>query len=361
MPLQFAYSHKDFVINVRRKTGNDPREDFPPTPFDTTIKTEWTDRQEKGLLRYTLGDLQTRILPGPHYFVAQLNEKRGIERRKPQAVCSIRQKFNGELFNFNKIKPDEVILEMSKSEGCSEEDGETAPCKMVVLVNVSPLEFGHSLFVPDPPLCLPQVLTRFAIQSGIESVLMSSDPGFRMGFNSLGAFASVNHLHLHGYYLDHELYIETVPVTPLLPDIGFYSLSDFPAGFVFYAESGGVDEVAKAVCRVTDFLVDADVCHNLFLTRGCPPYSPERGRMDRSLRSGVRIVVWPKIACFGAKEETAFNVALCELAGHLPFKNVDEYERATEDGVLDIIQKFLPPKEDFLKLEQQITQHLRDK
>ncbi|KAM8861254.1 GDP-D-glucose phosphorylase 1 [Synchiropus picturatus] len=327
-----------------------------------TLSSMCGGKQEKGLFRYTLGDLQTRILPGPHYFVAQLNEKRGIERRKPQAVCNIRQQFDGKLFNFNKIKPDEVILEMLKSDkGGSEENRETAPCKMVVLVNVSPLEFGHSLFVPHPSLCLPQVLTRFAIQSGIESVLMSSDPGFRMGFNSLGAFASVNHLHLHGYYLDHELYVETVPVTPLLPHIGFYSLSEFPAGFMFYTESGGVDEVAKAVCQVTDFLVDADVCHNLFLTRGCPPYSPEQGQVDRSLRSGVRIIVWPKKACFGAKEESAFNVALCELAGHLPFKNMEEYQRATEDGVLDIIQKFLPPKDEFLKLEQQIIQHLRDK
>ena len=32
--------------------------------------------------------------------------------------------------------------------------------------------------------------------------------GFRIGFNSLCALASVNHQHLHAYYIDQELYSE---------------------------------------------------------------------------------------------------------------------------------------------------------
>ena len=32
--------------------------------------------------------------------------------------------------------------------------------------------------------------------------------GFKVGFNSLCALASVNHQHLHAYYLDQELYSE---------------------------------------------------------------------------------------------------------------------------------------------------------
>ena len=32
--------------------------------------------------------------------------------------------------------------------------------------------------------------------------------GYRLGFNSLCAFASVNHLHYHAYYLEHELVVE---------------------------------------------------------------------------------------------------------------------------------------------------------
>nr|XP_046249163.1 GDP-D-glucose phosphorylase 1 [Scatophagus argus] len=359
MSLQFVYSNKDFVTDVRRSSGNSLEKTPTPSNFDTTIQVGWTDRMDRGLFRYHLGDLQTRILPGPHGFVAQLNIQRGVERRKPQEILSIQQEFNAKQFNFNKINPQEVIFEMIKdTEGGDENRQLHEPCRMVVLVNVSPLEFGHCLFVPDPSRCFQQVLTTFAIQVGIETVLLSSDPGFRVGFNSLGAFASVNHLHMHGYYLDHELKVESVPVKPLVPEKGLYCLLDFPGGFLFYTESDRVDRVARIICQVTNFLVDGNIAHNLFLTRGCPPCDCMQKEEDLRSRKGVRIVIWPRISCFGAKEESAFNVALCELAGHLPFKNKKDYELTTEKDVIDIIQRYLLPDAEFHALEQQLTRHL---
>ncbi|XP_070686365.1 GDP-D-glucose phosphorylase 1 [Pempheris klunzingeri] len=361
MPLQFVYSCQDFVTDVLRSSGNSLGTASTPAKFDTTIQAGWTDRMDRGLFRYHLGDLQTRILPGPHGYVAQLNIQRGVERRKPQEILSIQQEFSAKQFNFNKINPDEIIFEMIKdTEGGHEKRQLDQPGRMVVLVNVSPLEFGHCLFVPDPSRCFPQVLTSFAIQVGIESVLLSSDPGFRVGFNSLGAFASVNHLHLHGYYLDQELQIESMEVKPLVPEKGFYRLLDFPGGFLFYTETEWVEEVARAICKVTDFLVDSNIAHNLFLTRGCPPSDRIPSKKDRSSRKGVRVAVWPRISCFGAKEESAFNVALCELAGHLPFKNKKDYELTTERDVMEIIQRYLLPSADFHTLEQQLIRHLRD-
>ncbi|XP_044050200.1 GDP-D-glucose phosphorylase 1 isoform X2 [Siniperca chuatsi] len=361
MPLQFVYSNQDFVTDVCRSSGNSLGMASPPAKFDTTIQAGWTDRMDRGLFRYHLGNLQTRILPGPHGYVAQLNVQRGTERRKPQEILSIQQEFNAKQFNFNKISPEEIIFEMIKdTEGRNEKGQLHQPCRMVVLVNVSPLEFGHCLFVPDPSRCFPQVLTRFTIQVGIESVLLSSDAGFRVGFNSLGAFASVNHLHLHGYYLDHELKIESMPVKPLVPEKGFYRLLDFPGGFLFYTESEWVEKVARAICQVTDFLVDSNIAHNLFLTRGCPPCDHVQNEEDHCSRKGVRIVVWPRISCFGAKEESAFNVALCELAGHLPFKNKKDYELTTEKDVKAIIQRYLLPDAELLTLEQQLTRHFMD-
>ncbi|XP_072241290.1 GDP-D-glucose phosphorylase 1 [Leuresthes tenuis] len=362
MPLQFVYSCQDFVTDVCRRSVNRPALAPPPTKFDTTIRVSWTDRMDRGLFRYHLGDLETRVLPGPCGYVAQLNIQRGIERRKPQEILSIQQEFNASQFNFNKINPEEVIFEMIKNT-----DGGTAlpdeeelprPCRMVVLINVSPLEFGHCLFVPDPSRCFPQILTRSAVQVGIESVLLSSDPGFRVGFNSLGAFASVNHLHLHGYYLEHELMIESMPVKPVVSEKGFYRMQGFPAGFLFYTESDEVEKVARTICQVTDFLVDDNIAHNLFLTRGCPPCGCIQSKKDLCLRNGVRIAIWPRTACFGAKEESAFNVALCELAGHLPFKNKKDYDCTTERDVISTVQRYLLADDEFDRVEQQLSTHL---
>lgn len=355
MALQFYYRHDDLLTHVHRSSDNTKQ---MPTSFDTVIQAGWTERMDKGLFRYQLGDLQTRILPGHYGYVAQLNIQRGIERRKPQEILSIQQEFNAKQFNFNKIHLEEIICEMTK--GTKSDSALNEPSKMIVLVNVSPLEFGHCLFVPDPLQCYPQVLTKYAIEIGIETVLLSSNLGFRVGFNSLGAFASVNHLHLHGYYLDYELAIESVAVKPLVPEKDFYRLINYHAGFLFYTKTKTLEQVAKTICKVTDFLVEHNIAHNLFLTRGCPPCNYIPSGNESTSRKGVRIIVWPRKACFGAKEESAFNVALCELAGHLPFKNKTDFENATEKDVTDIIEKHLLPEEEFLRLEKQLVEHLFD-
>lgn len=356
MTRQFVYGDQDFITDVLRN----PQTVSKLSTFDEIIQDNWKNRMERGLFRYRLGDLPTRIIPGLQGYVAQLNVERATEKRKPQEILNIQQEFNAEQFNFNKVNPEEILFEMTKESGGNEK-GQDQPGKMVVLVNVSPLGFGHCLFVPDPSLCFPQVLTEFAIQTGIESVLLSSDPGFRMGFNSLGALASVNHLHLHGYYLNHELKIESKLAEPLVPEKDFYHFPDFPGGFLFYTESEGVGDISRTICEVTDFLVNNNIAHNMFLTRGHPPCNQRKIKQSHQSRNGVRIVVWPRMSCFGVKESSAFNTALCELAGHLPFKNKTDYELATEEDVKNIIQGQLFLEDKLHTLDQQLIQHLMDK
>nr|XP_055048954.1 GDP-D-glucose phosphorylase 1 [Misgurnus anguillicaudatus] len=347
----FTYTDKDFVNNVSSPNKSKSK-------FDTALRSGWAEKMDAGLFRYHLGDLETRILPGPCGYIAQLNIMRGTERRKPQEIVSIRQNFDPNLFNFNKIDPKELLFELQKvnTEATSEvryQSGPNMRCK--IIINVSPLEFGHCLLVPEPNRCQPQILTPLAVQIGIEAVLLSADPGFRVGFNSLGGFASVNHLHLHGYYLNHQLRLESSPTEHILLKSNLYRLVDFPSGFLFYTQGPDLGLTVSAVCKLTDIMVDKNIAHNLFITRGCPP---NREDDPSSARNGVRIVIWPRLSCFGVKEESAFNVALCELAGHLPFKNRKDYETITEDEVKAIIRKYLLSEEEFSKLEMHVMEKL---
>lgn len=41
------------------------------------------------------------------------------------------------------------------------------------------------------------------------------NPYLRVGFNSLGAFATINHLHFQAYYLNAPMPCERAPTTPL--------------------------------------------------------------------------------------------------------------------------------------------------
>lgn len=338
----FVYGQKDLVSKEIQWPKNSPSalNSLPLSRFDSALCSAWRQRVELGLFRYRLEDLQTQILPGSVGFVAQLNIERGIQRRRPQNIKSVRQEFDPEQFNFNKIQPGEVLFRMQR-----EPNGPAAPKQedVLVVINVSPLEWGHVLLVPTPTHGLPQRLLPGVLRVGLEAVLLSQHPGFRVGFNSLGGLASVNHLHLHGYYLAHPLPVEGAPSTPLDPKGYIHLLQALPApGFLFYTSGPGPDLEAliSRVCQATDYLSDHEIAHNLFVTRGAPPGQAS----SISDLSGIRVILWARKSSFGIKESGAFNVALCELAGHLPVKTSQDFSSLTEAAAVALIQDCLLPQ-----------------
>lgn len=337
----FVYGQKELVWEGVHWPRNAPSlpDRLPLSRFDTALRSAWRQRMELGLFRYCLGELQTQTLPGAVGFVAQLNMERGMQRRRPQNIRSVRQPFDPEQFNFNKIQPGEVLFRLRQEPGLS---GVLQQEDILVVINISPLEWGHVLLVPEPAQGLPQRLLPGVLRAGLEAVLLSAHPGFRVGFNSLGGLASVNHLHLHGYYLDHRLPVEGAPSKTLDPGGHLHLLQALPApGFLFYTSGPGPDleALVSRVCRATDYLTDHEIAHNLFVTRGAPPgkTSPSSALM------GVRVILWARKSSFGIKEGEAFNVALCELAGHLPVKTSQDFSGLTEAAALALIQDCLLP------------------
>ena len=110
-------------------------------------------------------------------------------------MLSLRQPFDKNKFNFTKINMDkEIIFKMEK-------DGEQKEKENVVTINVAPLEYGSSLILPDLHGGHPQIMTLDAVRLSIQTMLLSRDSTLKIGFNSLCAFASVNHLHMHMLYI----------------------------------------------------------------------------------------------------------------------------------------------------------------
>ena len=127
-----------------------------------------------GVFRYDLSEINTRIVPGKYGFVAQRNPKRFSHRRKPMDMASLTQPFNAELFHFNKIRKEEVrsfllyairkiihrfcmqiLFEVQKQSATNGEIRDRSG--HILVVNVSPIDYGHVLLVPEPRSCLPQV------------------------------------------------------------------------------------------------------------------------------------------------------------------------------------------------------------
>jgi GDP-L-galactose phosphorylase len=65
----------------------------------------------------------------------------------------------------------------------------------LVGVQVSPIEYGHVLLIPCVLDCTPQRIDPDTFLLALQMAVEADNPYFRLGYNSLGAFATINHLH----------------------------------------------------------------------------------------------------------------------------------------------------------------------
>lgn len=85
----------------------------------------------------------------------------------------------------------------------------------LVLINVSPIEYGHVLLVPRANDAIPQLVDQTTLLYALQFAMEVKNPFFRLGYNSLGAFGTINHLHFQGYYLNRPYPVERAPTTPI--------------------------------------------------------------------------------------------------------------------------------------------------
>merc|ERR1719324_315212 len=287
--------------------GGFGRPDGQPSAFEARALAAWDAAEAAGLFRYNVAeDTETRVLPGPYSFVAQVNEGRATKKRPTEfRVDRVVQPFDPAKFNFQKAAQNEVLfaLDFDPQLRCAAFDPrapvgrEGAPSPHLVFINVSPIEYGHLLLVPSVTESLPQVVRPQDLNLALHMAAAADNPFFRVGFNSLGAYATINHLHFQGYFLPHS----------------------FPC----------------------ERLSAANVPHNLMI-------------FDR----GARVMVFPQ--CFAEKQargevpedilETGVNPACFEIAGHIVYKRQQDYVRASQEAACRLLAEVSLPEATFAQV-----------
>jgi diadenosine tetraphosphate (Ap4A) HIT family hydrolase len=121
-------------------------------------------------------------------------------RASSETIDSIRQPFDAARFNFNKpfLRP-EILWQ-----------GDWCGVDLRVLYNKFPFAPCHLIVVPDPDVQMPQYLTAeyHALIWDLLAQQQGVLPGLAVGYNSLGACASVNHLHFQSIVREQPLPIE---------------------------------------------------------------------------------------------------------------------------------------------------------
>lgn len=352
--MDYIYSPEDFNFTLDNHLEY---KQVSLSKFDQEIRTKWTDAMNNGYFKYQLTSLQTRIIPGRRGYIAQLNPLRFTERRKPQDIQNINQKFDPNKFNFTKISKQEILLHPVGSHWSASKPVTPSSKSLsdvlkhdenMIIINVSPLEFGHCLIIPQVNQSFPQAITTFGLTLSLECLLLSKHPGFRVGFNSLCALASVNHQHYHCYYFDQQLPVEKCNTFKLSNSI--YELIDWPVrGFVFQLDGQTISSFVKTIKTITKFFQEAEIAHNLLMSRGSV-----LGTCRGNCKNTVCAYLWPRRKFKGAKEFEHVNVALVEMGGQLPVKDKDSYERMSQSEIDEILESVTFTHEEFEDLKKKI-------
>lgn len=358
---QFFYSSNDFHWpNVKEVTQAEP------SNFDKELTETWNAAANAGYFAYKLDKVEGRLTPGKYSLYIQLNELRFTKRRKPDPFSSVSQPFNPEKFNFTKVPKKEALFELCpnhrvpSSASCSDDHH-------IMLINVSPMEYGHSLLVPSVNSGLPQILTEEGILLGLETAMLSNHRGFRVGFNSLCAYCSVNHLHFHVWYNKLPSYLETVDVIPVCEDL--FEVRDY-ATTAFVFELGPHTDaraLARKIHQMSSHFIRNEVAHTLHIMRGnkCMSKTLQNGFLHAEEDGSVlRVFVWPRNSVTGANVKSSYAdsddrpMAVCEFGGFVAVETRGTFNSFTEEQFCEYMKRATLPEEEFVRHKEAVRRLL---
>lgn len=305
---------------------------------ERALLTHWEEKAERGLFKYDVTKCETRVLPGEKGYIAQLNEGRATKKRPTEfRVDLVLQEFDHSKFNFTKASWDEVLFAFHPSMHfrlgcCYHTKKRLGPSPSLVLINISPIEYGHILLVPRCMDRLPQRMRSDAFALALHLAEETDNPYFKLGYNSLGAYATINHLHFQGYFLAAPLPLELAPTEPLTSRgkvrIRQVCPPDYPVRCICFEVGSQTDELALEVAAACSALEWNNFPFNLLVTdKGCRVFVIPNAFAERVARGFVPNHIM----------DTGINPAAFEISGHLLCKRRDDYDLADEGFADEIL------------------------
>ncbi|KAL9383587.1 hypothetical protein Peur_023910 [Populus x canadensis] len=346
LPL-YTFKKVDRIITEQKDVFEHDKSEPPVAFLNSLLLGEWEDRMQRGLFRYDVTTCETKVIPGRNGFIAQLNEGRHLKKRPTEfRVDKVLQPFDGNKFNFTKVGQEEILFQFGESEDGEVKffpdatiDAENSPS--VVAINVSPIEYGHVLLIPRVLDCLPQRIDRDSFLLALHMAAEAGDPYFRLGYNSLGAFATINHLHFQAYYLTVPFPIEkasTKKITTLDGGVKISELVNYPVRGLFFEGGNALQDLSNTVSDACICLQENNIPYNVLIA-DC----------------GNHIFLLPQ--CYAEKQalgevssellDTQVNPAVWEISGHMVLKRKKDYEEASEENAWRLLAEVSLSEERF--------------
>lgn len=339
-----------------------PEEECQMSFLNDLLLGLWEERMSQGLFRYDVTTCETKVIPGRCGFIAQLNEGRHLKKR-PTEFCidKVLQPFDENKFNFTKVGQEEVLFRFEpstdyKAHYFSGMRVNSGISPSIVAINVSPIEYGHVLLIPRVLDCLPQRIDRDSFAIALHFAREVADPFFRVGYNSLGAFATINHLHFQAYYLSVPFPVEKAPIQKILARKGLggagvivSKLLNYPVrGFAFEGGNGSTArDLSDAVVNSCISLQNKNIPFNILIAQ-----------------CGKKIFLLPQ--CYAEKQalgvvdqellDTQVNPAVWEISGHIVLKRTKDYNDASEEYAWKLLSEVSISEERFEEVKGYISE-----
>ncbi|URE12248.1 GDP-L-galactose phosphorylase [Musa troglodytarum] len=320
-----------YFSKAEKDSGCSSEKIEPQSTFLDRLLKEWDDRKVRGLFHHDVNAYETKILSGDYGFILQLIEGRDLKKRPTEfRIDRVLQPFDGKKFNFTKIAQAEMLFRFEESENDESGFFENTPIAAsespnVIAINVSPIGYGHVLLIPRILDCLPQRLDEQSLLLALYVAREAETPYFRVAYNSLGAFATINHLHFQVFYLVGVFPVEKAPtqrIMTLASGVEIFQLSHYPVRGLVFGGGSNLEDLSIAVSIACIFLQDNDIPYNviisdagkqIFLLLQCYAEKRTRGEVNQEFL------------------EMQINPAAWELGGYMVVKRRKDYQETSED------------------------------
>ncbi|KAJ1286678.1 hypothetical protein BS78_03G370200 [Paspalum vaginatum] len=325
-------------------------EDPNLSPFLLKLFNEWDDRKARGLFHHDISSCESKMLPGGHNFVATLIEGRDQKKRPTEfRMNQVLQPFDSGKFNFTKVSPSEVVFTFHETDKGSVQYFDGAPdtvsaSSTAILINVSPIGYCHVLLTPRFQDCLPQRIDQESFLIAMYVAREARNPFFRVGYNSLGGFATINHLHFQAYYLKAQYPVEKAAAENLMTignGVSIARLVDYPVNGFAFEGGASLEDLSDVVSKLCIFLQENNRPFNVLISD-----------------SGKRVFLLPQ--CYAEKQllrkasqeflDMRINPAIWELSGHLVLKRRKDYNEASEANICRFLVEAALSETEFQEL-----------
>jgi hypothetical protein len=187
MGLPTATESMPFHLSDPEAVDRGQRINQNPASLDTELMSAWDEKMASGKV-YNF-NLQDVVWISLDRFRKVFNPGRSGKRPRQMDIADLNQPFNPDAFHFDSpnMKPAEILAEGVIVNGIETD----------FVANVNPLKEGHFLINPKRRSRHNQYFSRMAALVALGTIEMFGSR-LKIGYNSVGAFASINHLHLQG-------------------------------------------------------------------------------------------------------------------------------------------------------------------